>query len=150
MAKLNTENWLLPNSSPRFIDVCAAVIERDHRILVARRSEKMHLAGKWEFPGGKVEAGETLAACIVREMLEELGMTVGNPQCLTVVEHADSDHCVRLHFLRCDAQDPADHDPREHDEVRWVTHAELAQLDLAPADRRFVNWFLADRRFANA
>ena len=83
------------------IVVTAAVIERDGSFLVTRRQSGVHLAGFWEFPGGKCEAGEDHAACLARELREELGVgaTVGDELFATM--HTYRDRSVELHFLRC-------------------------------------------------
>ena len=83
------------------IVVTAAVIERDGGFLVTRRQTGVHLEGYWEFPGGKCEPGETYAACLARELREELdvGVTVGEE--LFATTHAYPDRAVELHFLRC-------------------------------------------------
>ena len=129
----------MPQPRP-VIDVCAAVIVNGGRMLLAQRERGSHLAGKWEFPGGKIDGGETPGECIIREIDEELGLIVRNPVPLTTVEHAYDEKIVRLHFLACDLTGPADHEARVHEEVRWVEYDDLEQLDLAPADRRFVHW----------
>ena len=119
------------------IIVVAAVIERDGRLLVSRRLAGTHLAGRWEFPGGKCEPGETHEACLSRELAEELGLThptVG-PE-LIVTEHAYADRCVRLHFRACTIEEsPVG---RLGQELRWVTPDELSGLDLPEADRDLV------------
>jgi 8-oxo-dGTP diphosphatase len=116
--------------------VVAGVIERDGRYLLARRLKGTHLAGLWEFPGGKCEANETLDACLARELVEELGVraTVGDDLCVT--EHVYPERTVRLHFRRCEiAGEP---EARLGQELRWVTAAELGTLDLPDADRSLV------------
>lgn len=112
--------------------VTAAVIDRENRILIARRREG-HLAGCWEFPGGKVEPGEGLAECLVRELREELGIQVEVLAPLTPVEHAYPGKTVRLHAFRCRwlAGEPK---TNEHDQIAWVLPDELAAFPLAPAD----------------
>jgi 8-oxo-dGTP diphosphatase len=119
------------------IVVVAAVIERDGRVLVSRRLEGTHLAGRWEFPGGKCEPGESHEACLVRELEEELGVTrstVGEE--IGTAEHAYPERVVRLHFRRC----TLDEEPRGvlGQSLRWVTRAELGTLDLPDADRDLV------------
>jgi 8-oxo-dGTP diphosphatase len=119
------------------IVVIAAVIERDGRVLVSRRLEGTHLAGRWEFPGGKCEPGESHEACLVRELEEELGVTrstVGEE--IGTAEHAYPERVVRLHFRRC----TLDEEPRGvlGQSLRWVTRAELGTLDLPDADRDLV------------
>ena len=119
------------------IVVVAAVIERDGRVLVSRRLEGTHLAGRWEFPGGKCEPGESHEACLARELEEELGVTrstVGEE--IGTAEHAYPERVVRLHFRRC----TLDEEPRGllGQSLRWVTRAELGTLELPDADRDLV------------
>jgi mutator protein MutT len=118
------------------VTVVAAVIERGGRYLVSRRLAGTHLAGLWEFPGGKCEPGESQERCLARELDEELGVasTVG-PE-LIVVEHAYPDRSVRLHFRRCEVE--GDPQPRLGQELRWVTASELSGLELPEADRGLV------------
>ena len=125
-------------ASPGAIVVLAAVIERDARILVTRRLAGTHLAGRWEFPGGKCEPGETHEACLRRELGEELGLLnaiVGDE--IMVTEHAYPERTVQLHFRWCTAVD----EPRSMlgQELRWVTRGELRSLDLPEADRDLVS-----------
>lgn len=101
--------------------------ERDHpagtgqgwEVLIARRRAGTVYAGYWEFPGGKVEAGETIEACVVREIREELGLTVTVDEKLLVVEHDYPHGQVRLHVMRCRwvAGKAENHEVAEH---RWV------------------------------
>ena len=120
--------------------VVAAIIERNGRLLVARRLQGTHLAGRWEFPGGKVEADETHEASLRRELLEELGVsaTVGDE--IVVTEHAYPERRVRLHFRRCEI----DGEPRPllGQEIRWVLPAELGTLELPEADAELVRWLV--------
>ena len=116
--------------------VAAAVIERGDRFLLTRRQRGVHLAGCWEFPGGKCEPGETRAACLVREIREELGVeaAVGNE--LLATTYAYADRRVELHFLRCTVDEtPA---PQFGQEMRWVAREELATLELPPADAELI------------
>ncbi len=122
------------------LDVCAAVLQRADRYLLAQRPDGKHMSGKWEFPGGKVHEGESFAACIIREMDEELALVVRNPTFLTTVEHAYPEKTVRLHFMACEVDHVAQHEPREHLDVGWFTLPEIMAMDLAPADQRFVAW----------
>jgi 8-oxo-dGTP diphosphatase len=117
--------------------VVAAVIERNGRILVSRRLEGTHLAGCWEFPGGKCEPGESHEACLARELAEELGVTRANVgEEIAAAEHSYPERVVRLHFRRC----TLDEEPRGvlGQALRWVTRAELGVLDLPDADRALV------------
>jgi 8-oxo-dGTP diphosphatase len=124
--------------------VAAAVIERDDRFLLTRRQQGVHLAGYWEFPGGKCEPGETQRACLVREIREELGVeaTVGDE--LLVATHAYADRRVELHFLRCSVGDtPA---PQLGQEMRWVAREELATLRFPPADTELIQMLIGARQ----
>ena len=112
--------------------VAAAVVERDDTCLLTRRLEGTHLAGRWEFPGGKCEPGETLEECLRREMLEELGVNVHVGAEILVTRYAYPGRAVELHFFRCDLQGAAH--PREGQEMRWVPRADLSTLDLPEAD----------------
>src|SRR5438046_621211 len=80
--------------------VAAAVIERDGRFLVTRRPPGAHLEGYWEFPGGKCELGETYAACLAREIREELGVGIAIAHEVFATTHDYPDRRVELHFLR--------------------------------------------------
>ncbi len=116
------------------IDVVAGLVQDDRgRLLACRRPVGKHLGGKWEFPGGKVEAGETPAHALVRELREELEITVEPGETLTPVVHDYGRGPIRLIPLLCTITAGVPH-PHEHDEIRWCATAELEQLDLAAAD----------------
>jgi 8-oxo-dGTP diphosphatase len=114
--------------------VVAAVIEDETgRFLVARRPLGRHLGGLWEFPGGRVERGETPIEALVRELDEELGVAaeVGEP--MTFAWHRDAERDVLLLFFRASIG-VAVPEAREGQEVRWVTRRELTTLPTPPAD----------------
>ena len=121
--------------------VAAAVIRRRGNVLICDRPAEKPPAG-WEFPGGKVEAGETPAAALRRELMEELGVSalVLDPIWETAVPEKE----LRLIFLRTvlapGSPEPA---PREHQHGRWVKVSELPSCGLLPADRAFAA-FLAE------
>jgi mutator protein MutT len=123
--------------------VVAAVIEQDGRFLLSRRLAGTHLAGLWEFPGGKCEADETHEACLARELLEELGVPATIGRELVVTEHAYPDRTVRLHFRRCAIH--ATPRPLIGQELRWVTREELGAIDLPAADRDLVEHLVRSR-----
>jgi 8-oxo-dGTP diphosphatase len=109
------------------------------RVLVARRTTPPDLAGRWEFPGGKVEAGEDARSALVREIAEELGVEVSLGRELT--DHGRAWPISATHALRLFAASPVGGDPEpgaDHDEVRWLTAGELeaTPLDWLEADRR--------------
>lgn len=120
------------------IPVVAAVILRGDEVLVTRRPRGGHLAGKWEFPGGKVEKGEEPAAALRREVLEELGCRVRVGRRLLRVGYRYPEKAVRLDFFRCRVVAGEPHG-REGQRVKWVRRSGLANLDFPPADRRIVS-----------
>ena len=122
-------------SSEPFV-VAAAVVERDDTFLLTRRLKGTHLAGRWEFPGGKCEPGETLEECLRREMLEEVGVNVHVGAEILVTRYAYPGRVVELHFFHCDLQGAAH--PREGQEMRWVPRADLSTLDLPEADAELI------------
>ena len=118
------------------IVVLAAIVERDGRLLVTRRVKGTHLAGLWEFPGGKCEAGESHDACLARELMEELGVTchVG-PEVFTT-EHAYSDRVVRLHFRACTIE--GEPRPLLGQQIQWIARSALDTLAFPPGDEELI------------
>ena len=116
--------------------VAAAIIERDGRWLMARRLEGTHLEGLWEFPGGKVDPGETLEACLARELREELGVATEVGCLRWSTAHDYPARRIELHFYDCTiAGEPQ---PLLGQELRWVSASELASLPLPEADAGLV------------
>lgn len=115
------------------VRVVAGVLVRDRRVLAAKRAAGTREAGLWEFPGGKVEPGEDDASALVRELLEELGVTVVTGAVLGESEHAYAHGVVRLVALHCTlvVGEPA---ALEHEAVRWLSVDELESVTWAPAD----------------
>jgi mutator protein MutT len=116
------------------LEVVAAVIVRAGHVLVAQRLDDAHMGGLWEFPGGKVEAGETHEESLARELMEELGIRVVVREQVTRIEHDYPDRSVVLHFYRAEILDNDEPKPIECAAVRWVTPEELATLPMPPAD----------------
>jgi 8-oxo-dGTP diphosphatase len=128
---------------PRIV-VTAAVIERDDRFLVTRRLRGTHLEGYWEFPGGKCDAGETLDACLRRELVEELGTdSLIGPEIYTV-SHTYPERIVELHFFRCELM----RDPRAllGQAMQWVARSELLALEFPPADAELIAMLVGGSR----
>jgi len=123
------------------IVVTAAIIERDGRLLVTRRRAGTHLAGAWEFPGGKCEVGESLSECLVRELREELAIDAAVGVEIFTTAHDYLDRRVELHFFRC--QSPADPSSALGQEMRWVAKEELGQLEFPPADAELIRMLRA-------
>jgi mutator protein MutT len=118
------------------IVVVAAVIERDDEFLLTLRPDGTHLAGHWEFPGGKVHPSETHAEALRREIYEELDVVANVRDLVHTVAHAYPETSVELFFYRCDlAGEPK---PMMGQQMRWVSRAELAALPFPDADRDLI------------
>ena len=119
------------------IVVAAAVIERDGRFLVTRRIKGTHLEGLWEFPGGKCDAGESLAECLQREIAEELGTGVIVGEEIFHVTHEYPERAITLHFFACSlAGDPR---PLIGQEMQWIAREDLRTLEFPPADDQLID-----------
>ena len=115
------------------IDVTCAIIQRrDGKILAAQRARSTHLPLKWEFPGGKVDEGEDPEMCIIRELEEELGVTVRIVDRLKSNIHHYDEKSVRLIPFWCDIEQGR---PRslEHEQIKWVSVDLLETLDWCAA-----------------
>jgi tRNA(Ile)-lysidine synthase len=129
----NSFHGLLFSSEP-LVDVTAAVIGGpDGRILVCSRPAGKHMAGKWEFPGGKIEPGETPEACIRREIREELGMEIAVGPVLTVMEHDYGVKYVRVTFFLAVSDDEPSANDRQG--IRRVAPDDIVSVDFLDADR---------------
>lgn len=115
------------------IVVVGAVITDQQKVLCALRGEQMALPGMWEFPGGKLEAGETDAQALVREINEELECQVSIGERITSTRHEYTFGFVTLttYYAKIESGNPI---TTEHAELRWVAATELDQLNWAPAD----------------
>jgi mutator protein MutT len=122
------------------IVVVAAVIERDGAFLVTRRLEGTHLAGMWEFPGGKIGSGETHAQALVREIREELDADVDVGALLFETQFDYAERRVSLHFYRCSLR--GEPKPLLGQEMKWVPRADLRALDFPPADADLIRLLL--------
>lgn len=113
--------------------VVGAAIVRDGAVLCARRSAPAHLAGKWEFPGGKVEAGESDVEAVVRECREELGVEVSVGAQVGSDARIDDRFTLRVFLAAMEPGQPEPSPLEDHDRLAWVPRAELLELDwLAP------------------
>lgn len=114
--------------------VTAAVLHRNGSVLIARRPSSGLLGGLWEFPGGKLEDGETLPQGLAREIREELGAEIEVGQPAGVYRHAFTHFRITLHAFHCRLVD-GEPQPLEASELRWVSPAELAQFPMGKVDR---------------
>lgn len=139
---INELNKLEPNVVSDMIEVAAAIIEnKEGQILIARRREGKSQAGLWEFPGGKIEAGETAQICLVRELQEEMNILIQPGEQFGKNEHDYGSVQIRLiaywaKFVSGDIR------LVDHDEYEWVARNELDSYIFAPADIKFVEMLL--------
>ena len=123
------------SGKPIVLVSAVALIDADSRVLLARRPEGKAMAGLWEFPGGKVDAGETPEAALIRELFEELGIDT-HESCLAPIGFAsygyDDFHLLMLLFVcRKWHGDPV---PREGQELAWVRPNRMREYEMPPAD----------------
>jgi 8-oxo-dGTP diphosphatase len=121
------------------IPVVVGVLKRDNKLLVAERPAGKPYSGYWEFPGGKVEPGETSEQAIHRELHEELGIEVLSAEFCFEHEHAYPDKTVHLHIWLISSFSGEPHS-RENQQLRWVTLAEMLELRLLEG-----NWPILDK-----
>jgi len=119
------------------IKVSAGLIVRNGKLLIARRRAAARLAGLWEFPGGKIEPGETPAACLKRELKEEFDIDAAVGEFLGANRHAYDFGAIELMLFRTTWEEGS-FKLRDHDKIRWVSAGELDRYDFTPADTLFV------------
>lgn len=120
------------------IDVTCALIIQDQKILVAQNNPTSDQAGKWEFPGGKIKPNETAEECIVREIMEELELSVSVSWKLEEVAYDYGRKAIRLIPFICKIEggEIVLHD---HQAIKWLSREELYDLDFSAADRALLN-----------
>ena len=121
--------------------VAASLVDSDGRVLIAQRPEGKQLAGLWEFPGGKVEPGETPETALIRELEEELGIIV-KQACLAPFVFASHTYetfhlLMPLYLIRRWEGEP---EAREHAALKWVRPNDMGQYPMPPADDPLVAW----------
>jgi 8-oxo-dGTP diphosphatase len=129
----------LPNAGPDpVIEVAAGLIFRRGRLLITQRRAGDHLAGLWEFPGGKREPGENFEQCLRRELSEELGVETAPGQLLDAITHSYPEKTVHLRFYlcRCERGEPQ---PLGCQAVAWVTPSELGAYTFPAADEKLLS-----------
>jgi mutator protein MutT len=124
------------------IVVVAAIIEHDDRFLLTRRQDGVHLAGYWEFPGGKVADGESHAAALRREIGEELDADVVVRDLVLETTHAYVERTVTLFFYRCSlVGEPR---PMLGQTMEWIARGQLSSRPFPPADEELIRMLTAD------
>ncbi|CAL4866189.1 CTP pyrophosphohydrolase [Asticcacaulis sp. MM231] len=121
--------------------VAAALVDSDGRVLIAQRPEGKQLAGLWEFPGGKVEPGETPEIALIRELEEELGIAV-KQACLAPFVFASHTYetfhlLMPLYLIRRWEGEP---EAKEHKAIKWVRPNDMGNYPMPPADDPLVAW----------
>ncbi|MBA4149488.1 MAG: 8-oxo-dGTP diphosphatase MutT [Verrucomicrobia bacterium] len=121
----------------KIIEVAAGLVFREGKLLITQRCKGAHLAGLWEFPGGKREPGETYEECLRRELQEELGSEVTVGELIESLSHDYLEKSVHLKFFRCLLlkNEPS---PIGCDAVAWITAAELDDYPFPEADARLL------------
>jgi len=108
-----------------------------HEIFITQREAASHMAGFWEFPGGKVEAGENPAQAVIRELKEEVGIDAENPLLIKTLEHIFPDRVITLHFHLVE-QWQGEPYGKEGQPKRWVPQTELKVEEFPPANESIV------------
>jgi 8-oxo-dGTP diphosphatase len=126
----------------RHLHVACAIIEQEGKVLAAQRSATMSLPLKWEFPGGKIETGETAEECLARELKEELEVSVHIGAALSSATHGYTDFTVTLYPFICRLAGGTI-TPHEHHALQWIEPLQMPELDWAAADLPVINEYLA-------
>jgi 8-oxo-dGTP diphosphatase len=132
---------LLPNVNP--IPVTCVILLHEGKVMAAQRAAHMDLPGSWEFPGGKIEEGESPETCLIREVREELAIEIRITGSLTPVTHTYPTKTIRLQpFLASWVSGAVQ--LSEHSQIRWLGREQLLSVDWAPADLPIVHELLAN------
>lgn len=120
------------------MDVVAGIVRDPRgRVLICQRTGKLN--GLWEFPGGKREVGESFAACLTRELTEELNLTVSPTGILSEMDDSDGETTLHFIFMAASVSLEPTLTLRVHSDARWVDPAQLDQYPFCPADRLFLD-----------
>lgn len=124
----------------RHVEVAAAVCVRDGKVFAAQRGERGELAFHWEFPGGKLEAGESAEQALIREIKEELDADVSILKPIDIVEHQYQTFSITLHGFLCSLAPGNEFTISEHIDSRWIAAGDLFSVEWSAADIPFVRW----------
>lgn len=134
---------LIHNKNGKHIQVSCAIIEREGLVLAAQRSASMSMPLKWEFPGGKVDNGESLEECLRRELVEEMSIIVQVKKKLPESTHDYPTFTITLHPFVCSMESEKIH-LHEHAAISWLPPAKLHTLDWAKADLSVIDAYLSE------
>jgi 8-oxo-dGTP diphosphatase len=132
-------------SAQPHIRVACAIIEHGGLVLAARRGEAMSMPLSWEFPGGKIETGETPRQCLRRELMEELGIAISVGAALEPVTHDYPSFTVTLYPFVC-TMEGGEITLHEHAAIAWLAPEALPSLEWAAADGPILENYLGQRR----
>jgi len=121
------------NTTMKVIDVVAAIIKKDNLYLVTQRNRDKHMGLKWEFPGGKVEANETLQEALTREIHEELNIDINIYEKLAEERYKDSEINIVLHYFLCSIKDGTIN-LNEHEAMEWIDKTDFDKYDFVEGD----------------
>jgi mutator protein MutT len=119
------------------IEVAAGLVFRDGKLLITRRFDDAHLGGLWEFPGGKLEPGETYPVCLARELREELGIEVEVCELVESLTHPYPEKTVHLRFFQC-RWASGEAKPLGCAALEWILTPELSRYEFPAADARLI------------
>ena len=121
----------------KIVNVAVGVIKKNNAIFICKRADDQHQGGLWEFPGGKVEASESVFAALKRELIEEVGITIHSSSQLMVIEHDYGDKCVRLDIHVVSNFSGQAHGA-EGQPSEWVNISELTHYDFPAANAEII------------
>lgn len=117
--------------------VCAAILNKENKIFLARRKPEKKLGGFWEFPGGKLEWGEELESALKREINEELGISISIKKLLHIKPYVYDHGAVLILFYLCNYES-GDISLKDHDTFEWCSAQDLEQHNLLPANEEVI------------
>lgn len=133
-----TANSTVDPSDKRIVRVAAGMIIDGEQFLIARRAGARHLAGKWEFPGGKIEHGESPVFACKREILEELGCEIAVDSFFLNCHYEYEDFILSMDLYLCHLLPGQSPHCSEHSEIKFITADAIDSIDFAPADIQFL------------
>ncbi|EGI73281.1 mutator mutT protein [Pseudoalteromonas distincta] len=124
------------------VHVAVGVIKKNNAIFICKRADEQHQGGLWEFPGGKVEAGESVFVALKRELIEEVGLTIHSSSQLMVIEHDYGDKCVKLD-VHVVSNFSGEAHGAEGQPSEWVGISELENYDFPEANAEIIEKIVA-------